>query len=303
MDNIELWFKQIELRFNQFADVNSILEIAALIFIVALLSETAWDFYSGFRKKSSETIANFLIGFGNILLERTFFGVVFVIGLFLVEPFAFATIPMTWWSMILAVLVADLSYYWMHRTEHRVRILWAFHNVHHSSPEFNFSTSLRLAWFEGAVEWLFFVPMILIGFDPAQTIVAFLIVVAYQSWVHTERVGKLGILDRIFNTPSVHRVHHGTNTQYIDKNYGGIFIIWDRIFGTYEPEKEKVTYGITEPLNSSNPLTINFLEFRNIWRDVRRAKKWSHKFGYIFYPPGWKPEQEDQKNKVMLDRS
>ncbi len=287
MDNIES-------RFTQYTDILNVLEIIGLIFLIVMVSETVLDFIIKRRKKVGETGANLFIGIGNALLERTLFGAIFVIGLFVVEPIALFNIPQTWWSMILAIIVADFTYYWMHRSEHEVRILWAYHSIHHSSPEFNLTTSLRLAWVEGLIEWLFFVPMILVGFDPAQTIIAALVVIAYQSWIHTEKIGKLGILDKILNTPSVHRVHHAVNQQYIDKNYGGILIIWDRIFGTYKPEKEKVTYGITEPLNSSNPIKINFIEFWNIAKDVKKAKKLSHKIGYIFGPPGWKPIVKNQ---------
>ena len=154
----------------------------------------------------------------------------FILGLFVVEPFAPFSIPFTWWSWIAAVLVADLTYYWMHRIEHEVSFFWAYHSVHHSSPEFNLTTGLRLAWIEGLIEWLFFIPMIMMGFEVTQTIIAISIVVAYQTWIHTEKIDKLGWADRIFNTPSVHRVHHGSNAKYIDKNYGGILMVWDRMF-------------------------------------------------------------------------
>ncbi|NKB62127.1 MAG: sterol desaturase family protein [Gammaproteobacteria bacterium] len=258
-----------------------------------IIVETVLDFFSGRRRNLGESVSNFVIATGNVLLERTLYGLVFILGLFLTQRYAPLSIEHQWWSWILAILAADLTYYWMHRFEHEIRILWAYHSVHHSSPEYNLTTSLRLAWIEGVIEWIFFVPMILIGFSAIQTIIAISIVVLYQTWLHTEKIGKLGWLDRIINTPSVHRVHHGSNKKYHDKNYGGILIIWDRMFGTYQMEEEKVVYGITTPVGSWNPLVVNVHEFWSIAKDVFRAKNLSEALGYIFRSPGWKPESRD----------
>jgi len=274
--------------FAAFAEPLAVLEVVGLVFLVAVLAESAWDIVTR-RRGKGETFANFAIALGNQLLDRTVFGNVFVIGLFVAEAFVPWRLPVTGWSFLLALLAADFTYYWMHRWEHEIRILWAYHSVHHSSPEFNLSTSLRLGWVEGLIEWIFFVPMILLGFGAAQTIVALLVVVVYQTWIHTERVGKLGPLDRIFNTPSVHRVHHGSNPKYIDKNYGGILIVWDRLFGTYQAEEEPVKFGITTPVGSINPVVINFQEVGRIIRDVARSGRLSHALGYVFGRPGWQP--------------
>lgn len=288
----------IETAFAEYANVFGILEIISLAFLMAIVSETVWDFITGARKKLGETFANYVIQIVNTLLERTVFGLAFVLGLVLVSPFALFTIEHTWWSWILAILVADFFYYWMHRLEHEIRIFWAHHSVHHSSPEFNLTTALRLSWVEGAIEWIFFVPMILLGFDVVQTVIAIAGIVLYQTWLHTEKIGKLGFLDKIFNTPSVHRVHHGSNAQYIDKNYGGLLIIWDRMFGTYETEGEKVIYGITEPLETSNPITINFKEYLDIFRDIQKSKSLGVAIGHFFGRPGWKPEQPGQSERA-----
>ncbi|WP_424947131.1 sterol desaturase family protein [Candidatus Spongiihabitans sp.] len=284
----------IDAQFAAFADTFAVLELIGLIFLLAIVSETLWDILTGQRKKLGQTVANFAIALGNHFLERTLYGLVFIFGLFLAAPFAPFSIPITWWSWALALIAADLTYYWMHRWEHEIRILWAYHSVHHSSSEFNLTTGLRLAWVEGLIEWVFFVPMILIGFDVVQTIIALVIVVAYQTWIHTEKIGKLGWADRIFNTPSVHRVHHGSNRKYIDKNYGGILIVWDRLFGTYQAEEEKVIYGLTYLLGTSNPLTINVHEYWQIIKDARRSKNIHELFGYVFRPPGWKPNNRLQ---------
>jgi len=282
--------ENIEGRFLQFQDLLEIAALSSLIFVALALVETIWDFARKKRPGYSETVANVAILFVNQALELTLYGSLFVIALYgfeLLQPFQ---IPITWWSMILAIVVADFTYYWMHRIEHEVRILWSFHSVHHSSPEFNFTTAMRLAWIEGLVEWMFFIPMVLIGFDLVQTTVAVIIVVVYQNWIHTQKIGKLGWLDKIFNTPSVHRVHHGKNPQYIDKNYGGILIVWDRLFGTYEAEVETVEFGITDPPNSANPIKINFFELWQTLKAAAGARSLRDRLGYLFKQPGWKPD-------------
>lgn len=238
----------IEQRITEFAAIFNILEIVVLFFLLLIISETIWDAIVGERKTWRESAANYLIGVGNALLEGSLSGVVFIVGLAIAETFAPFTIAHSWWSWALAIFVADFSYYWMHRIEHQTRILWANHSVHHSSPEFNLTTSLRICWLDGFIEWLFFVPMILLGFDLIQTIVGFSVVIAYQTWIHTEKIGKLGFLDKIFNTPSVHRVHHGSNPQYIDRNYGGILILWDRMLAPIRRKKKKLSMALPRHL-------------------------------------------------------
>ena len=275
-------------RFAAFSEIFEVLELVDLIFLIAIVFEATWDIFSR-RRRKDETFANFGIALGGYLLDRTLYGLVFILGLLVVEAFIPWKIPLTWWSWMLALVLADITYYWMHRWEHEVRIFWSYHSVHHSSPEYNLATAIRLAWIEGLVEWIFFVPMILMGFDTVQLIIALAVVITYQTWIHTERIGRLGWADSIFNTPSVHRVHHGANPQYIDKNYGGILIIWDRIFGTYQAEEEPVNYGLTKQVGSSNTIVINIYELWQIIKDVRRSKHFSHTLGYIFGKPGWQP--------------
>ncbi len=286
----------INARFLAFTDLFDVLGIISIGFFVLIIMETVWDILTGRRGRMRETIANAAIAAGNFLLDRTVFGLSFVVGLSIASSFAFFAIPLTWWSWVLAVIAADFTYYWMHRIEHEVRILWAYHSVHHSSPEFNLSTSLRLSWVEGLFEWIFFVPMILLGFDPVQTIAALLIVVIYQTWPHTQKIGKLGWADRVFNTPSVHRVHHGSNGNFLDKNYGGILIIWDRVFGTYQAEDAQVIYGVINPVRSSNPIVINFHEYWQILKDIRQASALRDVLGYLFGKPGWTSSPDREKS-------
>lgn len=288
-------FETIEERFAAFSSELNLLEIVGVIFLLLTAAETIWDLISKRRKSYKETLTNVSIAVVANLLDRTLYGLIFLVGLFAAEQFAVATIPVTGWSFVLALIAADLSYYWMHRLEHEIRFFWAHHVVHHSSPEYNLTTALRLSWTESLFEWIFLVPMVLIGFDAVQTLVAFLAIVTYQTWIHTEKVGKLGWLDGIFNTPSVHRVHHGSNDVYIDKNYGGVLIIWDRLFGTYQTEQEPVTYGIIKPLNSANPFTIVFHEYWQIIIDVMAAKSISDKLKFIVGKPGWLPSADATK--------
>lgn len=282
---------EIETRLLQYTDFFTTVGIIAIIFYVLTLVETIFDISTKRRLGWKETMANIVIEIGNRILDNTFIGAVFIIGFLFIEQFAFAKIAVTWWSWLLAIIAVDFTYYWMHRIEHERRLLWAVHSVHHSSQEYNLTTALRLSWVESLYEWLFFIPLLLIGFDAIQILGSLFAVVLYQTWIHTEKVGKLGWLDGIFNTPSVHRVHHATNADFIDKNYGGILIIWDRLFKTYQVENEKPVYGLTTQLGSSNPLTINFREFQTIYKDVFHAEKASHKASYAFGRTGWKPNK------------
>ena len=280
---------EIDARILEYSSFFTVVTLIGVIFYALTIIETIFDVATKRRNEWRETVANGAIEIGNRILDNTIVGAIFIIGFFTAEHFAFSEISVAWWSWILAIIAVDFTYYWMHRIEHERRILWAVHSVHHSSQEYNLTTALRLSWLESLYEWLFFVPLLLIGFDAIQILLSLLMVVLYQTWIHTEKIGKLGWLDGIFNTPSVHRIHHATNAAYIDKNYGGILIIWDRLFGTYQTETEKPIYGITKQLGSSNPLTINFQEFGSIYKDVVQAKGASNKVRYVFGRTGWQP--------------
>jgi sterol desaturase/sphingolipid hydroxylase (fatty acid hydroxylase superfamily) len=194
--------------------------------------------------------------------------------------------PLTW---ILLFFADDLAYYWYHRTHHTIRVFWASHVVHHSSQRYNLSTALRQPWtpFSSLPFWL---PLAFLGLPPWMILLQQSISLLYQFFIHTERVGALWRpVELVMNTPSHHRVHHGANPQYLDKNYGGILIVWDRLFGTFEPEGERVVYGLTKNINSFNPLRVATHEFAAIWHDVRHAQSWPARLGYTFRGPGWDP--------------
>ena len=189
---------------------------------------------------------------------------------------------------VFALVFYDFCYYWAHRLGHEVNIFWAAHVVHHSSEYYNLSTALRQTASGPLLGWLFYVPMALAGVPPGVFVTVAVIDLLYQFWVHTELVGKLGWLDGILCTPSNHRVHHGQNDYCIDKNYGGIFMVWDRLFGTFEAERddEPIRYGIRKPLQSFNPIWGNLHYYAELWQQARAAPDWKGRLGIWFAPPG-----------------
>ncbi|USD59562.1 sterol desaturase family protein [Vibrio sp. SCSIO 43140] len=187
---------------------------------------------------------------------------------------------------LLLILLQDFFYYWFHRASHRVRWMWAAHVVHHSSENMNFSTAFRQSlMYPLAGMWLFWMPLVIIGFEPKWVVFVVLLNLGLQFFVHTQWIRKLGPLEWVFNTPSHHRVHHGVNAQYIDKNYAGVLIIWDRLFGTFEPEVETVRYGISKPVNSFNPLTVTFAEWRDMLRALKKEHSMAGKMRAVLRPP------------------
>lgn len=282
----------LEIRFDAVTSWFHIIDLFVLAILAIAVVELVWDLVTRNKQSLWETAANVLISSGNIVLEKTAYGLIFLVGLLIVESIVFIKLPINIYTWVIAIILADFTYYWMHRLEHEIRFFWAVHSVHHSSTEFDLTTGLRLAWSEGLIEWIFFVPLVLIDFDVVQVIVSISVVVAYQTWIHTEKIRTLGWLDKVFNTPSVHRVHHGANPQYIDKNYGGLLILWDRLFGTYEPEDEKVIYGLTKQIGTSNPVRINFHEVIALYRDCAKARNISECWNHLSKHPGWKPDNQ-----------
>jgi sterol desaturase/sphingolipid hydroxylase (fatty acid hydroxylase superfamily) len=194
-----------------------------------------------------------------------------------------------WVAWLVAVVGIDFMYYWDHRAGHEIRLLWASHVVHHSSQRYNLSTALRQTW-TGEYTFLFFVPVVALGVPVEIALASWSINLLYQFWIHTEAIGKLwGWFELVFNTPSHHRVHHGSQSQYLDRNYGGVLIVWDRLFRTFEPEGERVIYGLTKNITTHNPLKVATHELFAIARDVRAATSWRDKLGYVFRGPGWTP--------------
>jgi len=195
------------------------------------------------------------------------------------------SIPNTWWSYILCLVWIDFWRYWAHRIAHENRFWWATHVTHHNSAKYNWSVSFRLGWTQH-IKIIFFIPVALAGFHPVVFFICHQIEVLYQFWIHTEYIRKMPAwFEYFFVTPSHHRVHHATNEHYMDKNYGSTFIIWDRMFGTFQPEGEQAVYGITKPVNSYNPVYLCFHEWMDIVRDVRQSKSIKEAYAMIFTRP------------------
>jgi sterol desaturase/sphingolipid hydroxylase (fatty acid hydroxylase superfamily) len=208
--------------------------------------------------------------------------------IYLISPFQ---LPVdAWWTWMLLFFADDLAYYAYHRGHHRIRLFWATHVVHHSSQHYNLSTALRQDWSPFSAT-LFWMPSALL-FPPWMVFLAIAWNLLYQFTLHTEVIDRYPRpIELIFNTPSHHRVHHGSQEQYLDRNYAGILIVWDRLFGTFEPEGERVRYGLTKNIETYNPVRVAFHEFGAIWRDVRAARTWRERLGYAFRGPGWKPRE------------
>lgn len=201
------------------------------------------------------------------------------------------SIPLLWWTVPLMLLGQDFFYYWSHRGHHVIRILWACHVVHHSSRKFNLSTALRQPWTSLTV-WPFYLPLIACGVHPAALAFCSSVNLVYQFWVHTERIDKLPRpLEYVLNTPSHHRVHHASQGGYLDRNFGGILIVWDRWFGSFTAETERPVFGLTKNIDTFNPLRVATHEYAAIARDVRAAGSWSERAGRVFRGPGWKPAE------------
>ena len=236
-----------------------------------------------------DTATSLSMGIGSVVIGVGYKALSLVVfaALYAVTPLRLDT--SLWWVWLVIFFAEDLAYYWYHRAHHEIRFLWASHVVHHSSQHYNFSTALRQTWtpFGGVPFWA---PLALLGVPPWAIFLQQSISLLYQFFLHTERVGKLWRpVELVMNTPSHHRVHHGMNTRYLDRNYGGILIIWDRLFRTFEPEGERVVYGLTKQLRSYNPLVVATHEYVSIWRDLRAAGSWRTRWSHLVRGPGWLP--------------
>ncbi|HEU5148177.1 MAG TPA: sterol desaturase family protein [Chryseosolibacter sp.] len=219
---------------------------------------------------------------------------IFGIGIYqlLFEHFAiFSFDNTTWWYWLSLVLLVDFAYYWAHRMSHEVNLFWGGHVVHHQSEEYNLSVALRQSSLQIVWTFAFNLPIALLGYNTVDFVLISALNTLYQFWIHTETIGKLPRwIELVFNTPSHHRVHHGRNPKYIDKNHAGSLIIWDRMFGTFQAEEEKPTYGITKPLKSWNAVWANMSHYADMANDMKRIPRWQDKVKYVFMKPGWLPD-------------
>lgn len=261
------------------------------IFFILIGIELAYTFYKKLNYyRLNDSIANLNQGIGSQLVGLFMKTVLFVGYMYIFEHWRVFEIPNTIWTWIILFIGVDFFYYWFHRMSHQVNALWAAHIVHHQSEEYNLTVALRQSWFQGWFSWVFYLPLALIGFDPIMFLTLSSFNTLYQFWIHTRTIKSMGFLEYILNTPSHHRVHHGSNPKYIDKNNAGTLIIWDRLFGTFQKEEEEVYYGITTPLASWNPVWANVHYWKDLIETAKRSDNISDKVRVFIKPPGWFPE-------------
>jgi sterol desaturase/sphingolipid hydroxylase (fatty acid hydroxylase superfamily) len=277
----------------------NLIHYAIPFFVVTVILENYWA-----KKNAPEefllkdSLASISMGLGNVALGLLTKSVEFAIFYFFYQFRLFEFELNAAWYMLL-LFGEDLAYYWNHRVAHVSRLFWASHIVHHSSQKYNLSTALRQTWTSGVYTSIFWIPLALIGFHPIYIFMQRSISLIYQYWIHTELIDKMGWFEYIFNTPSHHRVHHGSNIKYLDANYAGIFIIWDKMFGSFTKEEERPTYGLTTNISSYNPIFIAFHEWRTILKDVWHAPTFSSKLNYILNAPGWSHDGSRKTSKQL----
>ena len=274
-------------------DPSLIITFAVPAFVLLILIEMAVvKITKKGRYDAADSATSLMMGFGNRVFGILFGGFV-VLAYFWVYQFRLFDLGWTVPVLVACFFAEDLAYYWFHRIAHERRFFWASHVVHHSSQHYNLTTALRQSW-TGTLGFcfIFHLPLPLIGFPPLMVLMFSGFSLVYQFWIHTETIDRMGPLEWVMNTPSHHRVHHATNPKYLDANYAGVLIIWDRLFGTFIPEdnKEKIHYGIVSQLGTFNPFRVAFHEWGGIFRDVKNAKNFREVLGYTFGPPGWSPD-------------
>jgi len=262
---------------------------AAAPLAFALLSELFLRWQEKKKLLPQDGAANsFLFLFGPIM-EGVIANGLLIAGLFVVYQLTPLRVPITPWTLILYFLVGEFGFYWFHRMGHEVRMLWCDHSIHHSSTEYDFTTNLRHTPFSTLYRFVAYAPLVVLGFNPALLVLFAINSAAFQTFCHTQRIGRLAPwFEKTFVTPYNHQVHHACNPEYLDKNYGGLLVIWDRLFGTYQPLLDEVPpkFGITKPVNSHNPGKILVHEFKNIWRDFSTAPNAGQKIGVLVGKPG-----------------
>lgn len=276
--------------------MSKIIVLATPVFFLLIAIEYAWGRAKGRNTyRLQDAISS--IGLGMMSQFTAVFTRLLRVGIYTAVYASVSLVPLeaakvfwnTWYGWVLALVFYDFCYYWLHRMGHESAILWAAHVVHHQSQDYNLSTALRQTSSGALLGWVFYIPMALAGVPPAVFGIVALMDLLYQFWVHTEHVPKLGWFDRWFCSPSNHRVHHAVNDRYVDRNYGGILIIWDRLFGSFKEEDEKCVYGTRSPLNSWDPLWANAEVYSSLFKDAWHARSWADKMRVFLKPPGWRP--------------
>ena len=295
--------QSLDFYLNQFAQ-DDLIYVFFPLFVLALCIELIYA-----RKNKldlfdkQDTISSLWMTFFVIFVDvlPKFAALVLFFILYEISPLA-DIVQRQWWAWVLLFFLDDMTYYFMHRANHEVRICWAGHVSHHSAIKMNFATALRQGVMERVHKYLFWLPLPLLGFDPLMLFTMMSINLFYQFWLHTELIKKLPAwFEAVFNTPSHHRVHHASNIRYLDCNHAGVLIIWDKMFGTFSPEVEgePPVYGLTSNITSYNPVYVATHEYSAIAADLRRAERWQDKLAYLFKAPGWSHDGEDKRARVL----
>ncbi|GAK33322.1 C-5 sterol desaturase [alpha proteobacterium Q-1] len=275
-------------------------------FVILIIAEMIFGKITGrTRYEPKDTATSLVMGLGSQISGLIFGGLALAVGFYIWEHARLFEIGFTWWAFIAAFILDDLAYYVFHRASHRIRWFWAAHVIHHSSQHYNLSTALRQTWTGvPALTFIFSLPLFLLGFHPLM--IAFIsgINLIYQFWIHTEAIHRMPRwFEAIFNTPSHHRVHHATNPRYLDANFAGALIIWDRLFGSFvsEDDDEPCRYGIIKQLGTYNPLKVAFHEWLGIFQDIKGASSLHQRLCYLFAPPGWSPDGSRQTSDQIRE--
>jgi sterol desaturase/sphingolipid hydroxylase (fatty acid hydroxylase superfamily) len=286
-------------------DLPDPIQLASPIFILLILIEILAVRRLGRGKYTArDSVASISMGVVNGA-ERLIEGSVLYLIFSFVHRFRLFEIGYAWWSFVLLFFAEDFCFYWYHRLAHEHRVWWMVHVVHHSSQHYNLSTALRQPWINTiGLTWLPWLPLALLGFPPLMIFFQMALNLVYQFWIHTELIDRMPRwYEAIFNTPSHHRVHHAANPRYLDANYGGTLMIWDRLFGTFigEEKTEPCRYGLVRNIDSFNPLKIALHEPVSLIRDIRAATSWRARLGHLFGPPGWQPDGTGRTSAVIKE--
>lgn len=297
---------------NEFREA-LLVKLSIPVYVIIIGTEILYSYWQHKKYYSTKgVLANIYLSTLNFTLDIVIRGICLAV-LWYFYQFRFTQIdktvhPVVYWTALL--FLQDFMFYWLHRIDHYCRLFWAVHVTHHSSEEFNLTVGFRSSVFQPLYRFIYFIPLSLLGFDPLDVMFMYAATQIYGILIHTQTVGKLGFLEWFMSTPSHHRVHHASNVKYLDKNMGMVFIIWDRLFGTFAKEDEEVKYGLTTNLDSYNPINMVFHEWKAIVQDLKKAPSIKDKFMYIFGPPGWshdgskktssqlRQELQTQKNSI-----
>ncbi|MFN3952753.1 MAG: sterol desaturase family protein [Thermaurantimonas sp.] len=285
--------------------MQNLIHFAIPAFVLLMLAELI---YSEVTKRhlydTKDTISSLTMGIGNVLTNLVGKGLALAF-YYLMWKHRIFDLGHGWWTWVLLIFADDFTYYWYHRWSHSIRYLWASHVVHHSSQRYNLSTALRQTW-TGTLSggFLFWGWLPLVGFHPLMVMTMQSINLLYQFWIHTETIDRLPAwFEAVFNTPSHHRVHHSSEPRYLDRNHAGIFIIWDKLFGTFTPEDRKPIYGLTKNIRTYNPVHVAFHEWRDIFEDLKKSPDTNSAFMYVFGPPGWSHDGTRMTSKQLKKAS